>query len=103
MAARPAIALLEPSGRCRLRSEANWQHPKVEVGYEGHLIALHETLSNARQWARPGETILRVRVPDVNLAKIRSNSEEYWSYPDVIPAAWLEVVGEHESDWQPFR
>jgi hypothetical protein len=84
-----------------IRSDADWQHPKVAVGYGGHLIALHQMLSGARQWARSGETIVRVRIPQANLADIRSNSEEYYCYPNEIPAAWLEVVGESETDWTP--
>jgi hypothetical protein len=58
-------------------------------------------LSDARYWGRPGETIVRVRIPEEHFGKIRSNSEEYWCYPDEIPAAWLEVVGEEEKDWSP--
>lgn len=89
-----------------IRSAADWQHPKVEVGFDGDVIALHQMLSEARYWAHHNgldETgiVVRVRVPDPSLADIRSNSEQYYCYPDEIPAAWLEVVGPDEKDWSP--
>ena len=84
-----------------IRSAADWQHSKLAVGYDGDLIGLHRMLSDARYWARPGETIVRVRIPDANLSAIRSNREEYYCYPDEIPTAWLEVVGDDEKDWSP--
>jgi hypothetical protein len=84
-----------------IRSTEDWQHSKFAVGYDGHLIALHQMLSDARYWARPGETIVRVRIPEANLANVRSNREEYYCYPNEIPAGWLEIVGEDEIDWSP--
>jgi hypothetical protein len=45
--------------------------------------------------------IVRVRIPEANLGDIRLNSEEYYCYPSEIPAAWLEVVGQDETDWSP--
>ena len=84
-----------------IRSAADWQHSKTEVGFDGDVIGLHDLLMNARTWARPGETIVRVRIPETHVANIRSNSEEFWCYPNEIPAAWLEVVGDDEQDWSP--
>ena len=75
-----------------IRSGSDWQHPKVPVGRDGDLIGLHPTLINARQWARPGETIVRIRIQDSELSKLRDDSEQRTSFPDEIPAAWLEVV-----------
>jgi hypothetical protein len=84
-----------------IRSAEDWQHSKVPVGYDGGVIALHDLLMNARHWARPGETIVRVRIPETNLREIRSNREQHYCYPNEIPAAWLEVVGDGEVDWSP--
>jgi hypothetical protein len=65
------------------------------------MIGLYALLLNARHWARPGETIVRIRIPEAHLGDMRSNREDYSCYPDEIPAAWLEVVRDDEVDWSP--
>ena len=49
---------------------------------------------------------LRVNGEDVNLERIRQAYQEQLVqlnrvYPDEVPAAWLEVVGDDEKDWSP--
>lgn len=66
-------------------TDADWQHPKLPVGHDGGLVGLHMDLEGARWWARPGETIVHIRFPAEELAKIEVNSEEFYCYPDAIP------------------
>ena len=88
-----------------IRPETDWEH-KTPVGSDGDVICLHDTLINARYWkeknglAQTG-IVVRVRVPMVKLADMRCNPEEWYCYPNEIPAAWLEVVGDDEKDWSP--
>jgi hypothetical protein len=88
-----------------LVTDADWAHPAVEVGYDGHLISFFPTLSDARQYAqwrpRRGEAIVRVRFPP-DRQKIVYNAEEVACYPGgQIPADWVQVVADDEEEWFP--
>ena len=77
-----------------IRTALDWQHDRVDIGYDGGLIALHMDIGNARVWARRGETILRVRIPPERFHEVRDSCEEYNCFPEEIPADWLEVAEE---------
>ena len=88
------------------RSKTDWEHPKLQEGTDGHLICLHDNLSNARYWLLHNGldehgTIVRVHIPVDELGQLHLNNEEWWCYPDEIPAAWLEVVDKHETERPP--
>jgi hypothetical protein len=77
---------------------AHWgKNRKVPVGYDGHLVSLFAHLSDARTMNTSKKRIVRVRILEEFLGDIKSNAEHY-CYPGEIPAGWLDVVGEGETD-----
>lgn len=80
--------------------ESDWRWADAEVGYDGHLIALHTRLEDAVDHAREfGGTILAIdlgAMRDVGLCDSTSltvNDEGYLAIMRSIPAEFLRVVG----------
>lgn len=87
-------------------NEGDWKWPEADMGYDGDVVSLFETLDEAHEFAATyGGTILAIDVPEgddfglyelpwggyINPRVIRGE-EGYWAIEDGIPAEWISEV-----------